>query len=130
MKWSEDYATGIEQIDQDHKMIFQMSEDFRTALDSASGDEVYGVMLDNLTLYCRGHFGFEEHCMAKYRCPMAQANEAAHKEFIEKLSGFRQHYASNGYDREEARRLVDTTDQWLHDHICDVDIHLKRCVNK
>ena len=89
MKWIEDYATGIEQIDQDHKMIFQMCEDFCSALDDGSGADVYSVMLDNLTLYCRGHF-----------------------------------------DRAEARLLVDTTNQWLQSHICDVDIHLKHCVNK
>ena len=130
MKWSEDYATGIEQIDQDHKMIFQMCEDFCSALDDGSGADVYSVMLDNLTLYCRGHFGFEEDCMAKHRCPMAETNKTAHKKLTHILSGFRQRYAKHGYDRAEARLLVDTTNQWLQSHICDVDIHLKHCVNK
>ena len=130
VKWSEDYATGVEQIDQDHQMIFQMSEDFRAALDSGLGDEVYSVMLDNLSLYCRGHFGFEEQCMTKHRCPVAQVNKAAHEQFVETLSGFKQRYATRGYDRADAWRLVDTTDKWLKSHICRVDIHLKRCVNR
>ena len=60
MKWSQDYATGVEQIDKDHQLIFQMSEDFRAALDEGLGSEVYSVMLDNLSVYCRGHFSFEE----------------------------------------------------------------------
>jgi len=32
MKWSDDYATGIERIDEQHKTIFRMAEDFGAAL--------------------------------------------------------------------------------------------------
>ena len=130
MKWSEEYATGVERIDQDHRMIFQMSEDFRSALDEGLGDEVYSVLLDNLKLYCRGHFGFEEQCMTAHRCPVAQVNKAAHKNFMQTLSGFQQRYDTHGYDRKDARDLVDTIDKWLDSHICRIDIHLKRCVSK
>ena len=130
MKWSDDYATGVQRIDEDHKMIFKMAEDFRAALDEGMGGAVYPVLLDGLSLYCRGHFGFEEQCMEAYRCPVAQKNRKAHARFLETLSGFQQRYAVSGYDRTDARRLVGTVDQWLADHICRIDIHLKRCVSK
>ena len=130
MKWSKDYATGIEQIDRDHQMIFRMTEDFRAALDDGLGGDVYSIMLDNLNLFCRGHFGFEERCMTEHRCPVAQINKEAHEKFVQTLSGFQQRYATHGYNHTDAQRLVDTTDQWLNDHICNVDIHLKRCVKK
>ena len=130
MKWSEEYATGVQRVDDDHKMIFQMAEDFRAALEEGKGSTVYSVLLDSLSIYCRGHFGFEEQCMNEYRCPVAQKNKAAHAEFLEILSGFQKRYAVSGYDPADARKLVDTVDQWLADHICGIDIHLKRCVNK
>jgi len=129
MQWSNDYATGIQRIDEDHKMIFKMAEDFRAALDTGAGGASYTVLLDALTVYCRGHFGFEERCMKEYRCPVAQRNKDAHVSFLETLAGFHQRFAVSGYDPADARRLVDTVDQWLADHICDVDMHLKRCVN-
>ena len=130
MKWSEKYATGVERIDEDHKMIFKMAEDFRAALDEGAGVAIYSTMLDSLSTYCRGHFSFEEDCMSKFRCPVAETNIEAHESFLEMLSGFRERYAVIGYDHAEARRLVDTVDQWLDNHICRVDIHLKRCVTK
>ena len=130
MKWRDDYATGVQRIDEDHKMIFKMAEDFRSALDEGRGGTVYAVLLDALRLYCDGHFGFEEQCMETYRCPVAQRNKEAHVGFLETLSGFKQRYAASGYDRTDARRLVDTVDQWLDNHICRIDIHLKRCVSK
>jgi hemerythrin len=130
MKWQEAYATGVERIDDDHKVIFKMSEDFRAALEERKGDEVYSLLLDSLGLYCRDHFRFEEQCMNEYRCPVALKNKEAHANFLETLSGFRERYAVNGYNSADAWRLVDTVDQWLANHICRIDIHLKRCVNK
>ena len=130
MKWSDDYATGIQRIDEDHKMIFKMAEDFRAALDVGRGDAVYSVLLESLGLFCRGHFGFEERCMEEFSCPVAEKNKEAHEIFVENLSEFKERYAASGYDHTDARRLVDTVDQWLDNHICGIDIHLKRCVNK
>ena len=130
MKWSDKYATGVERIDEDHRMIFKMAEDFRDALKEGAGDGVYPTLLESLRAYCRGHFGFEEHCMSKFRCPAAEKNKEAHKMFLVTLSRFREYYAANGYDRAEAWRLVDTVDQWLDDHICHIDVHLKRCVTR
>jgi len=130
MKWRDDYATGVERIDDDHKMIFKMAEDFRAALDVRKGDSVYAVLLDSLSLYCRGHFSFEEQCMRKFRCPVAEKNEKAHQMFLETLTEFQERYATNGYNDNDARGLVDTVDRWLEKHICGIDVHLKRCVNK
>ena len=130
MKWRDDYATGVQRIDEEHKMIFKMAEDFRAALDVGRGDVVYNVMLKSLSLYCGGHFDFEERCMEEFRCPVAEKNKEAHEKFLENLSEFQERYVANGYDHTDARRLVDTVDQWLDDHICRIDIHLKRCVKK
>jgi hemerythrin len=130
MKWSDDYATGVPRIDEDHQMIFKMAEDFRAALDVGRGDVVYSVLLESLSVYCRSHFAFEERCMEEFRCPVAEENKEAHGRFVEILSEFQERYAENGYDHTDALRLVDTVDQWLDDHICGIDVHLKRCVNK
>jgi len=130
MKWSKDYATGIERIDEDHKTIFRMSEDFRAALDEGMGGAVYAVLLDSLHMYCRGHFGYEERCMHEHRCPVAQKNKDAHAAFLKTMTSFQQRYTENGFDTVDARRLVDTIDAWLSNHICRIDIHLKKCVSK
>jgi hemerythrin len=130
MRWSDQYATGIERIDDQHKMIFKMAEDFRVALDEGSGERVYGGILEALHLYVRTHFGFEERCMAKYHCPAAQRNREAHVRFVEILTEFQQRYAVSGFDRADARNLVDTIDRWLADHICRIDVHLKQSVEK
>lgn len=125
MKWSIRYATGIDRIDTQHQMIFQMSEDFRASLDEGQGERVYAVMLESLHRFAKAHFGFEEQCMERYRCPVADANSQAHAKFLEVLSGFSQRFDSKGFDRADAHKLVAFVDQWLTDHICRIDIQLK-----
>jgi hemerythrin len=130
MRWSDEYATGLERIDDQHKMIFRMAEDFRAALNVGQGERVYGGLLQSLDRYILSHFGFEEECMDRYHCPAAQGNREAHARFAEVLAGFRQRYQVSGFDPVDARNFVDTVDQWLADHICGIDVHLKPCVEK
>lgn len=130
MKWSDEYATGVERIDNQHKVIFKMAEDFRSAVDVGKGEGVYDVLLYSLDSYVRTHFGIEEKCMAKYNCPVADKNKEAHERFVNVLSEYEQRYKANGYAYSEARKLVDTVDNWLDNHICHIDEHLKNCVTK
>ena len=128
MRWSDEYATGIERIDDQHKMIFQMSEDFRAALDEGHGERVYEDLLQSLERYVRNHFGFEEGCMERCRCPVAEGNKKAHTSFIEFLAGFKQRYGTRGFDRTDARGLVDGIDDWLANHIARIDVQLRGLV--
>ena len=130
MEWSDDYATGVQRIDDQHKRIFKTADDYRIAFDEGKGEASYGVLLDFLERYCRSHFGFEERCMEEHRCPVAQQNKEAHAAFLAVVREFLQRYESSGYRPADALELLDTVDQWLHDHICRIDIHLRDCVRK
>ena len=94
MKWSDSYATGIPRIDEQHKMIFQFAGDFRDALEEGRGEGVYGTLLKSLGLYIRTHFGFEEQCMERFRCPVAALNKEAHAQVAESFATFEARYAT------------------------------------
>ncbi len=130
MKWKDEYAIGIEPLDEQHKTLFQMAGDFQAVLDDGKGERTYSLLLVTLDTYIRNHFGIEEQCILQHRCPVAEKNKDAHSKLIETLSGFQNRYHANGYDHSEASRLVDTMEQWLADHICRIDMHLKKCVKK
>ena len=130
MKWKEEYATGIQRIDEQHKMIFKMAEDFRSALDAGFGESAYGILLEFLSTYCTRHFNFEGQCMEKYRCPVAEKNREEHSMFLVTLQEYTRRYVTNGYLAADARELVDTVDRWLDEHICRIDVHLRKCIQK
>lgn len=130
MKWSERYATGIGHLDEQHKMLFKMSEDYRETLKEERGERMYGLMLESLDEYARAHFGLEQDCMYRYRCPAAETNSKAHLQFVEVLGWFRRRYAENGFNLTEAQRLVEFVDEWLANHIGRIDVQLKPCVER
>jgi len=125
MKWSDEYSTGVERIDNQHKMLFRMSEDFRTSLDDGLGDRIYDGLLKSLDMYARSHFRLEENCMASCECPAAKENSGAHRRFMETLREFQDRYSADGFAPGEARELVDYIDRWLSDHIGRIDVQLK-----
>jgi hemerythrin len=63
--------------------------------------------------------------MHQCQCPAAQDNVVAHRGFIEMLAGFHARHAVNGFDRQDAQRLVDFLDRWLADHIGRIDVQIK-----
>lgn len=130
MRWSEDYATGILHVDEQHRMLFSSVGDFREALGEGAGSRTYGVFLSFLEQYTRGHFSYEEGCMEKYRCPVAQQNKDEHAALERTLGEFRGRFSARGYDADDAVSLLDTLDGWLASHICRVDIHLRHCVRQ
>ena len=125
MRWKKEYATGVERIDDQHRMLFRMAEDFRAALDEGLGSRVYGLFLQSLDVYAGSHFKFEEECMDRCHCPAAQGNREEHLEFAQVLSRYAQNYAASGFTHADARHLTDTMDNWLVDHICGIDVQLK-----
>jgi hemerythrin-like metal-binding protein len=130
MKWKDEYVTGIQRIDRQHRSLFRTVDDFRDALDEGRGERIYSTLLEFLGAYCESHFSFEEKCMTKYECPVARKNKEEHSVFLEVFRGFQQRYESNGYLVADARELVQTVDRWLDEHICRIDTHLKNCVIK
>jgi len=128
MKWSVAFATGVPEIDQQHQGLFKASNDYRLALEESCGQPVYETVLRFLEEYAVDHFGFEEQCMHRFRCPVAALNVDAHKQFVRELSRFRAAYERVGYRDEDAVALVNFVDEWLASHIAGIDIHLKPCV--
>lgn len=129
MEWSERFATGIQRIDDQHRMLFRMTSDFRSALDEGRGEPVYEVLLQSLDVYARGHFAFEENCMEQYRCPIAHLNQKAHSRFIEIVADHHLRFKTGGFKRSDARNLVDTLDEWLANHIGRIDTQLRPYVS-
>jgi hemerythrin len=128
VKWSDTYSTGLKHLDDQHKMLFRMSEDYREAPREGHGERMYGVMLTALERYAKAHFKLEEQCMYRYRCPAGRMNTQAHAGFIKTLARFQDRYAASGFSRAEAHRLVEYVDQWLADHIGWIDARLRPLV--
>ena len=130
MKWSIQYATGIPHLDEQHKWLFKLAENYRRLLETEGSVRLYSQWLQVLETYARAHFGNEEGCMHRYQCPAAGANSEAHSEFLHALGSFKRRHAEVGCTDADAWQLVEFLEGWLASHIGTIDVQLRHCVDK
>lgn len=68
IKWSNDFALGIGEIDEQHKALVGMINALDASTYEEYSPEKIRRMLDELNAYVKDHFGFEERLMAGGGC--------------------------------------------------------------
>lgn len=68
IKWSNDFALGIGEIDEQHKALVGMINALDASTHEEYSPETMRRMLDELNAYVKEHFGFEERLMAGGGC--------------------------------------------------------------
>jgi hemerythrin len=125
MKWQERHATGDAEIDQQHRTLFESSDNFRQALHAGRGKRTYDLFLDFLITYAEMHFSIEECCMLAHKCPIADHNKHEHELFLKRVEKEKARFTVAGFTHDSALALVDMVDSWLDSHIGRIDTRLK-----
>ncbi len=85
MYWTENLATGIKTIDEQHKdIINKMNEVFKSKNTSNNPKEVFET-LKYLENYVKRHFADEEKIQLQSKYPKYQQHKQAHAEFIKSV---------------------------------------------
>lgn len=128
MKWKEAYATGVPELDEQHKALFAFSEEFREVLENGFGAKTYDLFIEFLAAYADAHFSYEEECMLAHLCPVADRNRKEHSGFRALVAQEQEAYRAKGFERQRALALLAVIDKWLDSHICRIDVQLRDCV--
>lgn len=128
MKWTEAYATGSDEIDEQHKMLFLISDQYRETLEEGRGESTYDLFIEFLRDYSKIHFSLEEDCMLTHRCPAADQNKKEHCALSKLVDKEVKRFHRDGFDRATAYAIVNTIDRWLESHIGRVDVQLKSVI--
>ena len=129
IKWDDAYSTGILILDEQHKKLFQYLNDLEGAIHEKDvGNELMLNVLNFFQYYINIHFGTEESCMHKHHCPVAQANQNAHRRFIEFFDGYKERLSAKAMNRQLLKELLKFSEDWIVEHICKIDVQLKPCV--
>jgi hemerythrin len=128
--WEEKFATGIAELDKQHKNLFQYTNDLEDLIrDNAGSRETVETTMTFLERYIESHFGREETCMFKFQCPVAGKNKEAHQKFITKFRETQEKIRNQGDDNQALQELHEFLETWLVDHIGRIDTQLKPCVH-
>jgi len=128
IEWEEKYVTGVEEIDHQHKWLFDFVNDLEKQLRGEQHNTNTLHILNSMKEYARKHFQYEEKCMYKYKCPAAAKNKSAHAQFLFAYNNFMERYEREGHSEDLAWRIHAMVEKWITNHICQIDMQLQGCV--
>jgi hemerythrin len=115
--WDDTYNTGIEVIDNQHRMIVDYINRLDNAISTNDKDEIDKVF-DNLLNYCISHFSFEESLMTEHGYEHTEGHRRVHNSFTTRIENYKSEW---NYGKDISRQLLGDLKIWLVSHIQSED---------
>ncbi len=125
--WSDDYAIGIQVIDQQHKRIFDYINQIYDTPVNGSRSNVLGDVLNNLVDYTYSHFEFEEALMEEADYAELSEHQLVHQNFRQLIDQLKSRFDGGEPVAEE---LAEVLKHWLLSHIQTDDSSYAEVVRK
>jgi hemerythrin len=131
LAWSDDFATGLETIDKQHRMLIdhinRLEEILATPQPTPAEIQFAHSLVQFLEAYADRHFRVEEQCMESYRCPAHAENQLMHAQFLEFFDRFKKQFKEDGFQVLAFQELHHAMSSWITGHILRIDTQLKSC---
>lgn len=127
IKWKDEYSVGITHIDQDHKKLINLLNQFTLAYEHAMSEEFEKQALDELVNYTVYHFEREEKMMQENDYPDFIEHKAKHQEMIAQVKEFSALYDKNGHNA--LKEVSEFLTVWLINHINGTDKEYSQYLN-
>ncbi|MBF0469030.1 MAG: bacteriohemerythrin [Desulfamplus sp.] len=118
--WAPKFATGIDEIDKQHKELIRMINELHKAMKQKMGIQRSGAILDGLAEYTVYHFGHEEKLFKKYDYPEYSEHKKIHEKLVATVVAFQKDFKSG--KASLSVDLMNFLTQWLKDHIMKCDM--------
>ncbi|SCA55333.1 hypothetical protein MTBPR1_10580 [Candidatus Terasakiella magnetica] len=122
------YKIGIPLVDADHLSLFNEVFKLRTAIDENQPAENMTESIHFLYQYVSSHFAREEQLMKEKGYPKFAEHKAIHHHLKKVVYAVRKIFEEDP-DKIDREKLNDFLQNWLIDHIMNVDKHIEPYVN-
>lgn len=119
--WTDDLTVGIDEIDSQHRSLFQQLEKLLDACVAGREREEVMTMLGFLDQYVVTHFATEEGLQQEYCYPGYEKHRTEHADFLHRLQFFKEELSNSAPSRDFVLRVNQTLIDWLTSHILTVD---------
>ncbi|MCU7920972.1 MAG: bacteriohemerythrin [Candidatus Thiodiazotropha sp. (ex Epidulcina cf. delphinae)] len=118
--WSDTLSVGIEEIDEQHKMLVELVNKMHEAIHQRHGSDVVKSILGDLADYTRIHFAVEESLMRILNYPGYDDHKEIHEELLQSVVDLQEKVATGktaiGFE------LMHFLKTWLTKHIMEEDM--------
>ncbi len=115
--WTNDLATGVGEIDDQHKELFDRINNLLEACKRGEGKKEVEKTIDFLEDYVIEHFSEEERLMTTRDYPEYGRHKGQHLKFMEDLSGLKGDFAADGPGVHIVVNTNRIVVDWLVNHI-------------
>jgi hemerythrin len=122
-KWNENYITGVELIDEQHKKLFEIGNRAYDLLKNTFYTDKYDKIVEiilELKDYTIFHFKTEEQYLLSIKCPTFFSHKVEHDDFIKKLESIDLSNIDNSQE-EYILELMTVVFKWIDEHIFQKD---------
>lgn len=124
MEWNEKYATGIQEIDDQHKELFMLTSRLQAAIKVGKGESIIAKTFTELIDYTRYHFAAEENEMERAVYPEAASHRQLHLTLVSNIrDALLRIRNGQSYNPIEMLRFLNS---WLIEHILEKDMKFSR----
>ncbi len=129
LQWNDSLATGIENIDKQHKLLINILNDANHCFRENGSCELQEKVIEDLLAYTIYHFNTEEELMenrgyGEKRPEEELAHTREHRAFTGKINGYRSAIRrGEGLDHEKVFSFLNG---WLIEHVMETDKRLGR----
>lgn len=121
MTWKDDLATGVKEIDYQHR---QLCDAIDRLLDACKTGKGRAEVINTITFlydYTRKHFSDEEIIQKKSGYPKCAEHKKLHDDFVAKLNDVKNDVIANGVAITTVSQVNSLLINWLINHIKRVD---------
>ncbi|MCP3866802.1 MAG: bacteriohemerythrin [Gammaproteobacteria bacterium] len=119
--WSNELSVGIEEIDEQHKVLVKLVNRMHEAIQEQRGSHVVGGILEELTDYTRIHFAVEESLMRILDYPGYEEHRDAHDELLQQVKELNAKVSEG--KASISFELMHFLKNWLTQHIQEEDMN-------
>ena len=124
IRWTSDLATGVTEIDDQHREIFNRADRLSEACREGKGKEEVLRLLLFLEDYIKEHFGAEEKLQLRHDYPDYAAHRSQHTRFIAEIARLAAEFKAEGATLSLVIMANKTLTSWLVQHISKTDMEL------
>ncbi|MBK9654625.1 MAG: bacteriohemerythrin [Rhodanobacteraceae bacterium] len=116
VQWSPAFATGVREIDDQHKRLVDYINELQTP--GGPGNGGVSRVLESAIDYTLYHFAFEEALMESRGYPLLDAHKNVHDAFAQELRALKARFVAGTMTADQLREALA---RWLFDHISRAD---------
>ncbi|HEY5762093.1 MAG TPA: bacteriohemerythrin [Rhodocyclaceae bacterium] len=127
IRWTDKFAVNQSLIDDQHRYLFQLINDFHDAYMQRQTRQDVLILLNRLIDYAQRHFEDEERIMAEKAYPQLEAHQALHVKLFEEIFALNEKLADRALN--PTRDTIAFLKNWLTDHIMLHDLKFAEHLN-